>query len=64
LQKKAAHDRAVVDLLTAEDTLRVTLVTGAAQPFPAGKAFYHAQKGLAISIHFPVSASRRINVNP
>jgi anti-sigma-K factor RskA len=38
--------RAVVDLLTAPDTAKVTLVAGAAHPVPQGKVFYHPQKGL------------------
>jgi len=46
LQGRAAQDHLVVDLLTAPDTLKVTLVSGASQPSPAGKAFYHPEKGL------------------
>jgi anti-sigma-K factor RskA len=45
-QKEEARDRAVLDLLTAPDTLKVTLVSGAARAMPEGKAFYHPQKGL------------------
>lgn len=46
LQSKAARDRAVVELLTAPDTLRVTLASGTRRALPEGKAFYHPQKGL------------------
>lgn len=38
--------RAVLELLTAPDTTRVTLVAGEARPVPQGKVFYHPQKGL------------------
>ena len=46
LQGSAAQDHLVVDLLTAPDTLKVTLVSGASHPSPTGKAFYHPEKGL------------------
>jgi anti-sigma-K factor RskA len=36
----------VAELLTAPDTLRVTLVAGVARPVPQGKVFYHPQRGL------------------
>jgi anti-sigma-K factor RskA len=38
--------RAVLELLTAPDTTKVTLVAGEAHPAPQGKVFYHPQKGL------------------
>ena len=38
--------RTVLDLLTAPDTAKVTLVAGEAHPVPQGKVFYHPQKGL------------------
>jgi anti-sigma-K factor RskA len=38
--------RAVLELLTAPDTAKVTLVAGEARPVPQGKVFYHPQKGL------------------
>ncbi len=46
LEIQAAHSRAVLDILTAPDTVKVTLVAGAARPVPQGKAFYHSTKGL------------------
>lgn len=46
LQSKAARDRAVVELLTSPDTLRVILASGTPRVLPEGKAFYHPQKGL------------------
>jgi anti-sigma-K factor RskA len=36
----------VLELLTAPDTAKVTLVAGEAHPAPQGKVFYHPQKGL------------------
>ena len=44
--KETARARAVLDVLTAPDTLKVTLVSGSALPVPQGKAFYHPRKGL------------------
>lgn len=41
-----ARARAVLDLLTAADTIKVALVAGEARPLPQGKAFYHPSKGL------------------
>ncbi len=38
--------RTIEDLLKAPDTVKVTLVSGAALPIPQGKAFYHPRKGL------------------
>jgi anti-sigma-K factor RskA len=38
--------RNVAELLTAPDTVKVTLVAGAARPVPQGKVFYHPQRGL------------------
>jgi len=45
-QARYAQAQAVLDILTAPDTLRVTLVSGAVKVVPEGKAFYHPQKGL------------------
>ncbi len=38
--------RRIADLLTAADSVKVTLVAGEARPIPQGKAFYHPRKGL------------------
>ena len=46
VQKEAERERAVMDLLTASDTVKVTLVSGTARPVPQGKAFYHPRKGM------------------
>jgi hypothetical protein len=46
LEKQAAEERTVLDLLTAPDTLKVTLVSGSSHLVPEGKAFYNPQKGL------------------
>lgn len=43
---EASRARAVLEVLTAPDTLKVTLVSGAARPVPQGKAFYNPAKGL------------------
>src|SRR5262249_17897723 len=43
---KYARALAVLDILTAPDTLRVTLVSGSFKPVPEGKAFYHPNRGL------------------
>lgn len=47
-QQETEADRArhVLDVLTAADTVKVTLVPASARPVPQGKAFYHAKKGL------------------
>lgn len=45
-QKEAEREHAVLDLLTASDTVKVTLVSGVARPAPEGRAFYHPRKGL------------------
>jgi anti-sigma-K factor RskA len=42
-----AHD--VLDILSAPDSVRVTLVAGDARPLPQGRAFYHARKGLVFT---------------
>jgi anti-sigma-K factor RskA len=44
--EEAARARAVLDVLTSPDTLRVTLVAAPARPVPEGKAFYNPQRGL------------------
>lgn len=54
LQHAAARDRVVVELLTAPDTLKVTLASGAPRALPEGRAFYHPQKGLLFyAAHLP-----------
>ncbi len=45
-QVELSRARAVAELLTAPDTIRVTLVAGEARPVPQGKALYHPQRGL------------------
>jgi len=45
-EAQAARARAVLDLLTSPDTMKVALVAAEAQPVPQGKAFYHPSKGL------------------
>jgi len=40
------HSRAIADLLTASDTVRVNLVAGSEHPVPQGKVFYHPARGL------------------
>jgi len=59
-EKQAARDRVILDLLTAPDTLKVTLVSGAAPPVPEGKAFYHPEKGLLFyAANLPTLAPNR-----
>ena len=59
-QAEAARARAVLDVLTAPDTLRVTLVAGAAKPIPQGKAFYNAARGLVFyAANLPALPSAR-----
>lgn len=43
---EAERARAVLQVLTAPETLQVTLVVGTARPLPQGKVFYHAERGL------------------
>ena len=45
-ESEAARARAIVEVLTAPDTMMVSLVAGSAQPVPQGTAFYHPRKGL------------------
>ncbi|PYV32189.1 MAG: hypothetical protein DMG22_14200 [Acidobacteria bacterium] len=45
-QAETARARAVLEVLTAPDTVKVTLVSGAVRAVPQGKAFYHSEKGL------------------
>jgi anti-sigma-K factor RskA len=55
-----AHAQAVLDILTAPDTLRVTLVSGVSKPVPEGKAFYHPTKGLVFyAANLPALPSAR-----
>jgi anti-sigma-K factor RskA len=46
LQEQTGRARAVLDVLTAPDTLQITLVKGRLAPAPQGKAFYNPAKGL------------------
>jgi len=46
LQQEAEREQSVLDLITASDTVKVTLVSGTARPMPEGRAFYHPRKGL------------------
>jgi len=46
LRQETERERAVLEVLTSSDTVRVTLVYGAAHAVPEGKAFYHPRKGL------------------
>jgi anti-sigma-K factor RskA len=60
LQDEAARERSVLDLLTAYDTVKVTLVSGASRPVPEGRAFYHLRKGLIFyASNLPVLPSNR-----
>jgi anti-sigma-K factor RskA len=46
LDAELTRARTVLELLTAPQTMKVTLVAGEAHPAPQGKVFYHPQKGL------------------
>ena len=46
LRESAARNQAIVDLLMAPDTAKVTLVSAATRPAPVGRVFYHPQRGL------------------
>jgi len=46
MNAEVTRARAVLELLTAPETAKVTLVAGEAHPVPQGKVFYHPQKGL------------------
>ena len=46
MRAELTRARTVLELLTAPDTAKVTLVAGEAHPAPQGKVFYHPQKGL------------------
>jgi hypothetical protein len=60
LQNEVDRERLVLDLLTSSDTVKVTLVAGAARPAPEGKAFYHPHKGLLFyASNLPVLPSTR-----
>ena len=60
VQDEAARERSVLDLLTASDTMKVTLVSGASRPVPEGRAFYHLRKGLIFyASNLPVLPSNR-----
>jgi len=59
-EAETARARAVLEVLTATDTLRVTLVAGTARPVPQGKAFYHSRKGLVFyAANLPALAAGR-----
>ena len=48
-QVEMAQARAVREILSAPDAVRVTLVAGQARPVPQGRAFYHPRKGLVFT---------------
>ncbi len=48
-RQETARARAVMDVLSAPDAVRVTLVAAQARPLPQGRAFYHARKGLVFT---------------
>jgi anti-sigma-K factor RskA len=60
LRQETERERSVLDILTASDTVKVTLVSGAARPAPEGKAFYHPRKGLLFyTSNLPAAPSGR-----
>ncbi|MGH9788692.1 MAG: anti-sigma factor [Candidatus Acidiferrales bacterium] len=48
-RQETARTRAVMDVLSAPDAVRVTLVAAQARPLPQGRAFYHSRKGLVFT---------------
>jgi len=46
MHSELTRARAVRELLTAPDTVKVSLVAGEAHPAPQGKVFYHPRRGL------------------
>ena len=46
MNAELTRTRSVLELLTAPDTAKVTLVAGEAHPAPQGKVFYHPRRGL------------------
>ena len=59
LRQETERERSVLDILTASDTVKVTLVSGT-RPAPEGKAFYHAHKGLLFyTSNLPAAPSGR-----
>ncbi len=48
-EREVRRARAVLDVLSAPDAVRVTLVAGQARPVPQGRAFYHPRKGLVFT---------------
>jgi len=48
-RQETARARAVMEVLSAPDAVRVTLVAAQARPLPQGRAFYHARKGLVFT---------------
>ncbi len=48
-EREVRRARAVLDVLTAPDAVRVTLVAGQARPVPQGRAFYHPRMGLVFT---------------
>jgi len=45
-EQELARTREVLDLLRSAGTVRVRLMSGAVQPLPEGRVFYHPKKGL------------------
>lgn len=48
-EREVRRARAVLDVMSAPDAVRVTLVAGQARPVPQGRAFYHPHKGLVFT---------------
>jgi len=48
-RQETGRARAVMDVLSAPDAVRVTLVAAQTRPLPQGRAFYHARKGLVFT---------------
>ena len=60
LEAQAARGRAVLDLLTSTDTVKVARVAAEAHPAPQGKVFYHPTKGLVFyAANLPLLPSRQ-----
>ncbi len=58
-ERENTRARAVLDLLTAPDTLKVTLVSEVARPLPQGRAFDQLRKGLVFAANLPALPSNR-----
>ncbi|HXE75006.1 MAG TPA: anti-sigma factor [Candidatus Xenobia bacterium] len=48
-EKELARARAVLEVMSAPDAVRVTLMAAQARPVPQGRAFYHPRKGLVFT---------------